>query len=259
MIYVCIPSHDEASTVGLLLWRIRQVFTGFPREYQLLVGDDGSSDSTAEILQPYSRVLPLTVLRHERRQGYAATVEALLRVASQRTDRPKRDCAVVMHADFTHGPQYLPELVRRIEGGADLVVGEGVLHGEASRPRRLLRRWAPVLLRGRVGVRNVNDVVSGYLALRLVTLKAAMRDAGDRLLQTDGWAANAELIGRVGRQARRIETVPTIERHDLRQRPSRVEPWDTTRALWKARGEFRFPPVAPAPRQSPEREPEPVA
>ena len=62
MIYVCIPSHDEAATVGLLLWKIRQVFAGFPREYQMLVLDDASTDATAEILEPYSRVLPLTVV-----------------------------------------------------------------------------------------------------------------------------------------------------------------------------------------------------
>ena len=64
MIYVCIPSHNEAATVGLLLWKIRQVFAGFPREYQMLVLDDGSTDATAEILEPYSLVLPLTVVRH---------------------------------------------------------------------------------------------------------------------------------------------------------------------------------------------------
>ena len=32
MIYVCIPSHNEAPTVGLLLWKIRQVFAAFPRD-----------------------------------------------------------------------------------------------------------------------------------------------------------------------------------------------------------------------------------
>src|SRR6478752_3608668 len=63
MIYVCIPSCDEAPTVGLLLWKIRQVFAAFPREYQLLVLDDGSTDSTAAVLEPYARVLPLTIIR----------------------------------------------------------------------------------------------------------------------------------------------------------------------------------------------------
>src|SRR5215217_8457969 len=93
MIYVCIPSYDEAPTVGLLLWKIRQVFAAFPREYQLLVLDDGSGDSTTEVLEPYARVLPLTVIRHPQRRGYAASVEALLRRAVELTDRPKRDAA----------------------------------------------------------------------------------------------------------------------------------------------------------------------
>jgi glycosyltransferase involved in cell wall biosynthesis len=112
MIYVCIPSHNEAATIGLLLWKIRQVFAGFPREYQLLVLDDGSTDATGEVLEPYSRVLPLTLVQHAERRGYAASVQELLRTAVELTDRPKRDAAILMHADFTHSPQVIPDLVR---------------------------------------------------------------------------------------------------------------------------------------------------
>ena len=72
--------------------------------------NDGSSDATGEILEPYTKVLPLTVLSHKERQGYAASVEELLRLAIERTDRPKRDCAILMHADFAHGAEFIPEL-----------------------------------------------------------------------------------------------------------------------------------------------------
>ena len=248
MIYVCIPSHNEAPTVGLLLWKIRQVFTAFPREYQLVVADDGSTDATAEVLSPYARVLPLTVIRHEQRLGYRRTVEELLRFAADRTDRPKRDCAILMHADFAHGPHYLPDMVRRIESGADLVVAEASLSGEPSRGRRALRRFAPFLLRGRVRVPGISDLVSGFAAFRLVTLRHAFRDAGPAVLETEGWAANAELIGRTARHARRIEAMNVIERHDLRPRSSRVQPWDAARELWKEAGRLRLPamPAAPA-------------
>jgi glycosyltransferase involved in cell wall biosynthesis len=255
MIYVCIPSYDEAPTVGLLLWKIRQVFAAFPREYQLLVLDDGSDDTTTEVLEPYTRVLPLTVIRHPQRRGYAASVEALLRKAVDLTDRPKRDAAILMHADFTHNPQTIPDLVRRIESGADLVVAEGRLEGEASRARALVRRHASALLRGIVTVPGVRDLVSGFAAMRLVALRNALRSQSERLLVTDGWAANAELYWRAGRYSRRIETVTSLERHDLRSRPSRAEAWATLAALWAARRTLRASPVPPgALEASPRRE-----
>jgi dolichol-phosphate mannosyltransferase len=240
MIYVCIPSHNEGPTIGLVLWKIRKVFQEFPREYQILVADDGSSDGTAEILEPYTNVLSLTVIRHPTRQGYARSVEALLNTALERTDRPKRDTAVLMHGDFAHGPEFLPEFVRRLDSGADMVVGEATLAGEPSRGRRLVRRFAPMLLRRAVRVEGVNDIVSGFVAFRLMTLRNTLRQPGALRLSADGWAANAELIGRAARHARRIETVPVVERHDLRQRESRVEPWALARQVWRAGGSIRI-------------------
>lgn len=240
MIYVCLPSHDEGATIGLVLWKIRQVFGESGREYQLLVIDDGSTDSTAEILEPYAKVLPLTVVRHDQREGYAASVESALRLALDRTDRPRRDCAVVMQADFSHLPQYLPDLVRQIDSGADLVVGEVTLEGAPSRGYTMVRRWAPALLGKGAQVPGVRDTVSGFLAVRLSCLRMALKDHPGRLLWTEGWAANAELTTKLAAQARRVEAVPVVERFNLRQRPSRVSPWDQIRTLWGARRVLRM-------------------
>lgn len=232
MIYVCIPSHNEAPTVGLVLWKIRRVFEEFPREYQLLVADDGSTDTTAEVLEPYAKALPLTVIRHAERRGYARSVEGLLRMALERSDRHKRDAVVLLHADFAHGPEYLPELVKRIDSGADLVLTRATVQGEPSRGRRLVRSSARFLLGG-ISIPGCKDLVSGFGAIRLVSLRNACRVAGGTLLTTEGWAANAELYARAAQQARRIDVVNTIERHDLKPRPSRVDAWEQARDLWR--------------------------
>ncbi len=245
MIYVCIPSFNEAPTIGLVLWKIRRVFEEFAREYQLLVVDDGSTDTTPEILEPYTKALPLTVVRHPDRRGYAKSVEGLVHLALERTDRPKRDGLVLMHGDFAHGPQYLPDFVRRLESGADMVVGEATaLEGEPSRGRRMVRRWAPLLLPRAVRVPGVRDMVSGFAAFRLMTLRNALRHPTSTLLTSEGWAASAELLARAAQHARRIETVPMVERHDLKTRSSRVEPWQTARLVWRAGRALRLPAAA---------------
>ena len=234
MIYVCVPVHNEARTVGLVLWKVRQVFTAFEREYQIIACDDASTDGSADVLTSYARVLPLTVIHHPSRQGYAKSLEELLRVALQRTDRPKRDCAITLHADFVHAPETMEEMVKRLESGADLVVAEQYrAQGTRSWPERWARQWAPRLLRVGVGVK---DSISGFLALRLVVLRQATRNgAASPLLATEGWAANAELLARLGANARRIEVVSSTARYDLKQRPSRSNPWQQLLAAWRAR------------------------
>jgi len=108
MIYICVPTHNDAKTVGLLLWKVRQVLAEFPSEYQLLVVNDGSDDATGELLESYSKVLPMSVTTYQTSRGYAAAVEELLRQALRNSDHPKRDCAIVLNADSASRPGSCP-------------------------------------------------------------------------------------------------------------------------------------------------------
>jgi glycosyltransferase involved in cell wall biosynthesis len=233
MIYVCIPARDEAETVGLLLWKVRKAFEALGREYHVLVGDDGSRDHTAEVLDLYAKVSPLSIHSGRKAQGYASTLEALLRQAVELSDRPKRDAAIVMHADYAHGPEFLGDFVRKLDSGADIVVGEGTIEPTWERGYRWTRKWSAYLLRRSIAVPGVSDPTSGFVGFRLATLKSLF-ERHPKVLLSDGWAANAELVGRAAAYARRVETVPIVEKHGFKSRPSRVAPWPTARALWAA-------------------------
>lgn len=246
MIYLCIPAHNESPTVGLLLWRIRKVFQEFSREYEVLVFDDGSTDDTRDVLMPYGKVLPLTVIGGGKRVGYAGALDALLRTAARRTRYPRRDAIVVLQGDFTDQPEHLPELVKRFEGGADIVVGEHAASEGWPKPVRRLRRLAPWILRPFVTVPGVSDPFGSFRLYRTSVVRDLLRESADAsMLEREGWTANVELLLRAAKHARRIETVTLEPRYDLRPRETRVRPlagaMDLYRFGWAARARRATP------------------
>ena len=239
MIYVCIPAHNEERTIGVLLWKIRKVMHEFGRDYEVLVLDDASSDGTATVLDRYRRVLPLRVLKEERRAGYPGAVQRLLREALDRTSYPKRDAAVLLQADFSESPDYIVPLLKALEGGADIVAGVVKENGRpAPRAVRLARWMAPWVLGRAYGGAPVSDPLSGFRAYRLIVLKKALAEfRGRPFLTTDGWASNVELLGLVAPYARRIAEAPLTLRYDVHGRPSRLSAIRTLRGLLRVRRE----------------------
>ncbi|HET9426715.1 MAG TPA: glycosyltransferase family 2 protein [Gemmatimonadaceae bacterium] len=249
MLYICIPVFDEAPTVGLVLWKLRKVLQEYSREYEVVIYDDGSTDGTREALAPYADVLPLTIIGGPKRQGYAAALDGLVRHVTARTRYPRRDAMIVMQGDLTDQPEDVPELARRFEGGADIVVAERPAKGSMPQPVERLRRFSGWMSRrGTVRLLGADRVVRpalfeipgvadpfGSLRLfRISVLRDLVKARGDApIVENSGWAANAELLLRASGHARRVESMPSTQRFDLRPRGSRIRPWADARALFQ--------------------------
>jgi dolichol-phosphate mannosyltransferase len=238
VIYVCIPARDEERTIGLLLWKVRKTLLDFGRDFEVLVLDDGSTDRTAEVLARYSAFLPMRVIREREHLGYGGAVERLLREVVARSAYPKRDVAVTLQADFTEDPADLVGMVKRIEGGADLVAGSLVPSlGALPRAYRMSRRLARLLLGRAHRKAPVSDPLSGFRAYRVIVLKKAFRegDPGERIRNATGWGANLQILSLAAPHARRIDEAPFSPVFIRRERPSRFRPFSALHGLFDLR------------------------
>lgn len=237
MIFIGIPVFNEAPTIGVLLWQIRKVFQDFPRDYQILVYDDASTNATSDILAPYTAVLPLTVFRGEQRLGYGGALEAICRAAAERGRFARRNALITMQGDFTDRPSDLPEVVKRFEAGADLVVVERPVSDLATAPIpvRRLRKAARWVLRPFVRLPGITDPFGSFRLYRLSVLRNVLKrlDGNTPLIAHGGWAANVELLLRTAPLARRVETIELPSSYDLRPRTTRVRPMSDTLMLYR--------------------------
>jgi glycosyltransferase involved in cell wall biosynthesis len=235
LIYVALPIHNERHTAGVLMWRLREIFAELGRDFRIVAVDDASTDGLEEVLAPYERVMPLTVLRNDTRLGYGASLERAIREAVRASRYPKRDALLVMQADFTDDPASVADLLRRYQGGADLVIGTCSDLRAAPRGLRAARFGARVLARPSGVPEGVSDPWSGFRMYRLMVLRRAIASLpqGESLIRRDGWAANVDLLQRVAPHVRQWDEIDVPFNLSRRYRESRF------RALPQLRGLLR--------------------
>jgi glycosyltransferase involved in cell wall biosynthesis len=225
MIYFCLPAYNEAATVGLSIYRIGEVMKQVNREYELIVLDDGSTDETHQVVDSYERLLPIRLIGFESNRGFGPSLLCLLKEVVRRSIFPERDILVTIEADFSQNPSVVPEMVREIEGGADLVIASAFARGSRiiNTPLRfkVLNSMFYILFRNLYSVRGVKDYVSSFRAYRVGLLKRGLEQMDDEIVTLKGRSANTELLLNLNRLNPHIVEVPLLYRHDIRKRESR--------------------------------------
>lgn len=106
---VVIPVHNEQDNIGTLLQEVDLALAKYC-EYEVVVVDDGSSDSTPEVLESIAETLPaLRVLRHEKCCGQSTALITGVRSA-------RNPIVCTLDGDGQNDPADLPKMIDALAG-----------------------------------------------------------------------------------------------------------------------------------------------
>ena len=186
-IIAAIPAFNEEQYIGTIVLKARQYVS------EVIVVDDGSTDQTARV----ARLAGATVIQHEQNKGCGASIQTLLAEARKRGP----DILVLLDADTQHNPDEIPQLIRPIGEGYDLVIGSREEQADKTPRYRRIGQKILFYLSRILSREKLADTESGFRALS--------REAISKLkIQESGFAVEAEMIARAKDNHLKITQVP---------------------------------------------------
>jgi glycosyltransferase involved in cell wall biosynthesis len=200
-----IPCLNEEATVGVCVRKAREAMRKMGVAGEVVVVDNGSTDRSVEVsAREGARVI------HEELKGYGAALLAGFASARGRY-------LVMADADDTYDFSKIPDFVRGLEAGADLVIGDrlGGTIEPGAMPWHHRYVGVPILsfILNRLFGAGIGDAHCG---MRAITARAY---AGLHL-QTTGMEFASEMLIRAASKGLRIEQIPiTLHRGGRPGRP----------------------------------------
>lgn len=223
--WVVLPAYNEEQSLPQLLNRIVEAFAEASLPYNVIVVNDGSNDSTAQIATEYARRIPLVLHNHPVNMGLGTTLRDGLLKAIELAD--PEDIAVTMDADNSHNPELIPRMGRRIREGNDVAIASRYQAGSMIRGvplyRRMLSVVASLIFRLVFPIRGVRDYTCGYRAYRVAALRAGVERYGQAMFDQQGFQSIVDILLKLRPLSLTFTEVPMVLRYDLKEGASKMK------------------------------------
>lgn len=200
---VVIPMFNEETNAERCVRRVHDALSGTPHISAIIVVNDGSVDGTGDVLKAlHGENLTLTVLTHERNEGYGRAIATGIGQAMA----DGYDYALFMDSDLTNDPKTIPQFVRHMEQGVDVIKASRYVEGGGMSGvpfhRRIISVVGNTIAHTLMGV-PLMDCTNGFRAMK-VSLLSQMR------LTEPGFQVIMEELCYCKRLARTYAEVPCL-------------------------------------------------
>jgi len=141
---IIVPAYNEEEAIAGDVKVIREAMDSSGRDYEVIVVDDGSTDSTAQVVESLEGV---KLLRHRANRGGGYSRNTGIKASSG-------DVVVVTDGDGTYPNQEIPAMLDRMEEeDLDMIVGARRKEAGTMKVFRTPAKW---------GIRKLAELMSGF-------------------------------------------------------------------------------------------------
>lgn len=167
---VILPTYNEKENIEELIVKLEEEI--FPQiknhKMSILVADDSSPDGTAELVKKLMKVYKNLQISEGSKNGLGA---AYIRGMSYAISHMDAEVLFEMDADGQHDPTKIPDFLKKIDEGCDMVIGTrysagGSIPKNWPPQRKLFSITANLFVRTVFLKLNIHDWTGGYRALK---------------------------------------------------------------------------------------------
>jgi dolichol-phosphate mannosyltransferase len=196
MIYFVIPAYNEEGNIGVLVERISDIARKNDLDYSIVVIDDGSTDTTPQVLRDKAINNNIVILENKPNAGLGKTMAKGLKHAVEVS--AQGDVIVTLDGDATHDPEYVPTMLAKLNEGFDVVIASRFAPGGFEQGlavyRKILSRGSGAMLKFLFPIKEVQDYTSGYRMFKASIIKSAFERFGDGFVKEIGFSVTPEIL-----------------------------------------------------------------
>ncbi len=227
---VIIPTYNEVHNIDRVLRKVLE-----HENVDVLVVDDSSQDGTAEKVKAWTENTErVNLIMRPSKLGLGTAYVTGFKWGLNRD----YEYFFEMDADLSHDPAEIPNFIRKIEEGYDLVIGSRYMHGTISVvgwdfKRLLLSKFANKYSTTILGLKWLSDVTSGYRCYRREVIENIDLDK----IKSNGYAFQIEMVYRAYKSGFKIAEIPIIfyERNSGSSKMSRKIALEAALIVWRLR------------------------
>jgi len=199
---IVIPMFNEAENVRATVARVEEALSAFEGEYEIVAVNDGSTDTTLDILREMAlQNQTLRVVSYSRNVGRGKALRTGFGEA-------RGDLVVSIDADLSYDPKYILDLLRVLENekDIDLVLASPYMPGGGVQDVPTFR-----LLVSKLGNKILRLAMPNRIYTSTGIFRAYRRKVLDSLeLESDGKEIHLEILSKAIALGFRVKEVPAI-------------------------------------------------